>query len=79
MAAISDPQGAIVIAWKGSDMLGAEVVNEPGAMTWNDLLTSDVGAARSFYAACLGGRLSPFPRATAATGLSRVPTGPTAG
>ena len=46
MAAILDPQGAMVIAWKPGGLVGAEVVNEPGAMTWNDLLTSDVKAAR---------------------------------
>jgi predicted enzyme related to lactoylglutathione lyase len=61
MAAISDPQGAMVIAWKPAGLVGAEVVNEPGAMTWNDLLTSDVEAARAFYAALFGWKVDPVP------------------
>jgi len=61
MAAILDPQGAMVIAWKPAGLVGAEVVNEPGAMTWNDLLTSDVEAARKFYAALFGWKVDPVP------------------
>lgn len=61
MAAISDPQGAIVIAWQPMGLVGAEVVNEPGAMTWNDLLTTDVEAARGFYAALFGWEVDPVP------------------
>ena len=61
MAAISDPQGAMVIAWKPAELVGAETVNEPGAMTWNDLLTSDVEAARDFYAALFGWDVDPIP------------------
>jgi len=61
MAAISDPQGAMVIAWKPAGLVGAEVVNEPGAMVWNDLLTSDVEAARAFYAPLFGWEIDPVP------------------
>ena len=61
MAAISDPQGAIVIAWKPMELVGAETVNEPGAMTWNDLLTGDVEAARGFYSALFGWEVDPVP------------------
>jgi uncharacterized protein len=61
MAAISDPQGAMVIAWKPAGLVGAEMVNEPGAMTWNDLLTSDVEAAREFYAPLFGWKVDPVP------------------
>ncbi len=61
MAAISDPQGAMVIAWQPAELVGAEVVNEPGAMTWNDLLTSDVEAAREFSAALFRWQVDPVP------------------
>jgi predicted enzyme related to lactoylglutathione lyase len=61
MAAISDPQGAMVIAWQPAELVGAEVVNEPGAMAWNDLLTSDVEAARTFYEALFGWRVDAVP------------------
>ena len=61
MAAILDPQGAMVVAWKPGGLVGAEVVNEPGAMTWNDLLTSDVEAAREFYTALFGWEVDAVP------------------
>ena len=59
MAAILDPQGAMVIAWKPGGLVGAEVVNEPGAMTWNDLLTTDVEGARGFYSALFAWSVDP--------------------
>jgi predicted enzyme related to lactoylglutathione lyase len=61
MAAIADPQGAMVIAWQAAGMRGAEIVNEPGAMAWNDLLTRDVEAARDFYVALFGWEVDPIP------------------
>lgn len=61
MAAISDPQGAMVIAWKPARLVGAELVNAPGAMAWNDLLTTDVEAAREFYAPLFGWEIDPVP------------------
>jgi predicted enzyme related to lactoylglutathione lyase len=61
MAAISDPQGAMVIAWQPDELVGAEVVNEPGALTWNDLLTTDVEAARGFYEALFGWTVEAVP------------------
>lgn len=54
MAAITDPQGAMLVAWKPARHFGAEVVNEIGAMTWNDLITSDVDGAQAFYSALFG-------------------------
>ena len=64
MAAISDPQGAMVIAWKPAALVGAQMVNEPGAMTWNDLLTSDVEAACRFYTALFGWEVDPVPESS---------------
>jgi predicted enzyme related to lactoylglutathione lyase len=64
MAAISDPQGAMVIAWKPAGLIGAEVVNEPGAMAWNDLLTNDVDSAREFYIALFGWTVDPVPESS---------------
>jgi uncharacterized protein len=61
MAAISDPGGAMVIAWKPAGLVGAELVNAPGAMTWNDLLTRDVEAARAFYAPLFGWEIDAVP------------------
>ena len=70
MAAISDPRGAI--ARKPLRLVGPETINEPGAMTWNDLLTSDTEAARGFYSARLDGTSTPSPRAAGCAGSSSL-------
>ena len=79
MAAISHPQGAMVIAWKPARLVGAEMVNEPGAMTWNDLLTSDVEAAREFYAALFGWKVDPVPESAGRYWIIKGPDGSNGG
>jgi predicted enzyme related to lactoylglutathione lyase len=60
MAVIQDPQGAFFMIWQPRASFGAEVVNEPGALTWNELSTSDMDAAASFYGDLFGWKLDPF-------------------
>ena len=54
MAVIADPTGAVFCVWEPRTHIGAERVNEPGCLTWNDLNTSDAEAAREFYGALFG-------------------------
>src|SRR4051794_33936560 len=54
MAAIQDPSGAAVMIWEGKERIGADLVNSPGALAWNDLMTHDVGAASEFYCEVFG-------------------------
>jgi uncharacterized protein len=54
MALIADPSGAALVLWQPGNHHGAEVVNEPGAFTWNDLLTRDPAGARGFFETLLG-------------------------
>jgi predicted enzyme related to lactoylglutathione lyase len=54
MAVIADPQGAAFAVWQPREHIGAQIVNQPGALTWNDLLTTDVDAAATFYRDLLG-------------------------
>jgi hypothetical protein len=54
MAVITDPTGAPVCLWEPKDHPGAGVVNVPGSLTWNDLMTSDVGKAAEFYCDVFG-------------------------
>ena len=54
VAAITDPAGAEVVLWEPRGFDGAEVVNEPGAWTWNELTTPDLEAAASFYGKLFG-------------------------
>jgi uncharacterized protein len=54
MAVIADPLGAALALWEPRGQIGAEVVNVPGALCWNDLGTTDVDAAMAFYAELFG-------------------------
>jgi predicted enzyme related to lactoylglutathione lyase len=54
MSFLVDPTGAAIGFWQSGTHDGAEVFNVPGAVTWNELATSDVEAAKSFYGELLG-------------------------
>jgi predicted enzyme related to lactoylglutathione lyase len=54
MAVIADPSSAVLCLWQAKSSIGAEVVNEPGAMSWADTASTDPEAAQAFYAALLG-------------------------
>jgi hypothetical protein len=54
MAVIADPQGAALCIWEPRASIGATLVNQPGAMTWNDLLTADPAASAEFYGTVFG-------------------------
>ncbi len=54
MAIAIDPTGAVFGLWQAGMHLGAAVVNEPGAVCWNELGTRDLDAARRFYSAVFG-------------------------
>lgn len=54
MAVFVDPVGAMLALWQPGAHIGAELVNEPGSMVWNELVTRDVRAAMSFYPAMFG-------------------------
>jgi predicted enzyme related to lactoylglutathione lyase len=54
MAFIADPTGAVVGLWQANRHIGATLVNEPGALFWNELITDKPDAALAFYEAVLG-------------------------
>lgn len=54
MISIQDPTGAVLGLWQAKNHIGAGLVNQPGAMLWNELLTRDVEAAKTFYNKLLG-------------------------
>jgi predicted enzyme related to lactoylglutathione lyase len=53
MAFVLDPAGAAVALWQANQHIGATLVNEPGTVIWNELITTDPGVV-SFYADVLG-------------------------
>jgi predicted enzyme related to lactoylglutathione lyase len=54
VAAIRDPTGAIVSLWQPRSRIGATLVNDVGAWCWNELATTDVERAKSFFGELLG-------------------------
>jgi predicted enzyme related to lactoylglutathione lyase len=50
MAVVADPTGAVFMMWQPKSSIGAELVNVPDALTWNELGTHDVDSAKRFYA-----------------------------
>jgi predicted enzyme related to lactoylglutathione lyase len=54
MMAAQDPSGAMVAFWQAKRHIGYNVMNEPGAVVWNELLTRDAKKAVPFYKAVLG-------------------------
>jgi hypothetical protein len=54
VAVFADPQGAVIGLWQPGTHLGAELVNEPGTLCWNELITSDLDGAKAFYKAVFG-------------------------
>jgi predicted enzyme related to lactoylglutathione lyase len=54
MALIGDPTGAMLALWEPRAHPGVGVRDEPGSLTWNELSTRDVAAARAFYTELFG-------------------------
>jgi predicted enzyme related to lactoylglutathione lyase len=54
MAVFAHPAAGFIGAWQAGRHTGAELVNEPGAMNWNELQTRDVEGAKAFYSAVFG-------------------------
>jgi predicted enzyme related to lactoylglutathione lyase len=54
MAILADPTGAIISLWQPNKHIGAQLVNEPGTLCWNELMTRDPDAAIEFYEKVFG-------------------------
>jgi predicted enzyme related to lactoylglutathione lyase len=54
MTVCQDAEGAFISHWQPGSHHGAELVNEVGAWTWNNLMSRDPDAAAEFYGAVFG-------------------------
>jgi predicted enzyme related to lactoylglutathione lyase len=54
MAVFVDPTGAFFSIWQPGAHKGAELVNEPNTLCWNELTTRDIDTARDFYRGVFG-------------------------
>jgi predicted enzyme related to lactoylglutathione lyase len=73
MAIAQDPTGAVFGLWQAGDMVGAGLVNEPGALTWEDLRSTDPAAAQEFYRGVFGYTLTPLEMAGPDYGMFSLP------
>lgn len=63
MAVIVDPVGAALCLWEPKRHIGATLVNAPGALTWNDLITPDPADSARFYGELFGWTTEEIPGA----------------
>jgi predicted enzyme related to lactoylglutathione lyase len=54
LAVCQDTEGAVFAVWQPGELQGAQLVNELGCWTWNNLMTRDVDAAQDFYSKVFG-------------------------
>jgi len=54
IAVIQDPAGGRLGLWQAGMTFGAELINDPGSLTWVELQTKDPVAAGSFYRELFG-------------------------
>ncbi|MFC8513850.1 VOC family protein [Streptomyces sp. NPDC057257] len=54
MAQYSDPLGGEFAVWQPGTTKGAELVDQPGSLSWTELYTTDATAAKEFYGSVLG-------------------------
>ncbi len=54
MAYFTDPTGAVFGIWQPKSFAGADLVNEPNSLCWNEVLTRDAKADKAFYPTVFG-------------------------
>jgi predicted enzyme related to lactoylglutathione lyase len=60
-AFLTDPTGAAFAVWQPRDHIGAGVRGGHAATCWNELITTDVAAAKKFYTSLFGWKLKESP------------------
>lgn len=60
MTTLSDPEGAMIVAYQPLSFSGSSRVNDPGCLTWNELQTRDPESVSDFYSSLFGWTLEPM-------------------
>jgi predicted enzyme related to lactoylglutathione lyase len=61
MAVYADPTGGVFSVWEPGEHIGAELVNEPGSLTWNELTIRDAEVGKDFYTEVFGWKTEQVP------------------
>lgn len=59
MAVIQDPAGGVFALWQTVQQMGTFLYMEVGALGWNELISTNVDLAGTFYAGMFGWKLEP--------------------
>jgi uncharacterized protein len=54
MSVIGDPTGAVVALWQSKGTARSRLVDEHGAISWNEFMSSDADKSKAFFEAVLG-------------------------
>jgi predicted enzyme related to lactoylglutathione lyase len=54
MAVFADPTGAVFGVWQPKTFAGADLVNEPNSLCWNEVHTPDPESDKAFYGSVFG-------------------------
>ncbi len=60
MGVVQDPQGAFFEVWEPRQHIGAQLVNGPGLLSWNELASPDPDGSASFYGELFGWTIEPI-------------------
>lgn len=76
MAIVSDPAGAVFGLWQAGSFNGSQLVGEPGALSWEDLRSTDPATAKAFYTGVFGHEVTPLDMAGPDYGTFSAPGDP---
>ncbi|WP_027942068.1 VOC family protein [Amycolatopsis taiwanensis] len=54
VAIAADPSGAVFGLWQAGEITGVRISDVPGALVWNECMTSDFEGGKAFYAEVFG-------------------------
>jgi predicted enzyme related to lactoylglutathione lyase len=60
MGVVQDPQGAYFLVWEPKGHIGASLVNAPGALSWDELVSPDLDGSAAFYSELFGWKIEPL-------------------
>jgi uncharacterized protein len=61
LSALADPTGGTFMLWHTTQPMGAFCYGEPGALTWNELVSSNADVAQRFYTQLFGWQAEAMP------------------
>jgi predicted enzyme related to lactoylglutathione lyase len=59
-AVVAEPAGSVFGLWQSGEHRGAELVNDPGSLSWNELASKDIDRAEEFFSQLFGWKYEPL-------------------